>query len=179
MKIKVLEKRWKKLSSDRQILGWNLKSQHRWKVNIRVKFAYYFRKPTAKVVENRYMSEKYLLVFVIGILTLSSFKYTQNNIGDLIQLPKEDLKVITEVNEGKLNVKILNGVPTYKVFLVDSAGKREMNSFSEKTFTVKTSLKGVVNLGIRDGSDKYYVGEVVVDWYEYVVKENFICCLDV
>lgn len=109
------------------------------------------------------MRKKYLLVFVIGILTLSSFKRTQNDIWDLNQLPEENLKVLIEVNEGKLNVQILNGVPTYKVFLMDSAGNREKYIFSEKEFTLKTRLKGTVHLGIRDGSDKYFVGEVEVD----------------
>ncbi len=104
------------------------------------------------------MRKKYLLVFVIGILTLSSFSFYDENPNTL------SVNIVVE-GEGKskdVSVTIHDGKADYSVVLFNDKVKKS-KVYKNKQFVLKGISFGNYSLAIQDSKGHYYLGKVVVE----------------
>ncbi len=108
------------------------------------------------------MNPKYFILILLFAVPCLSFKSTCFIAGSGDH-PTPTLQVQYEVRSGELYVKVSNGEPDYRVFFMNQKGAKVDLVFDAKEFKV-TSLKGGKwSMGIRDGSDKYFFCEIVID----------------
>jgi hypothetical protein len=103
----------------------------------------------------------FILIFLIAIPCLS-FKAKCSDEG-LGGHPTQTLKVQYEVRSNEVYVNIGNGEPNYKVFLMNQKGSKVDLVFDSKEFKITSLNDGKWSMGIRDGSDKYFFCEIVID----------------
>ncbi len=108
------------------------------------------------------MNPKYFILILLFAVPCLSFKSSCFSTG-LEDHPTQTLQVHYDVKSGEVYVKVSNGEPNYRVFLMNRKGVKVDLVFDSKEFKVTSLNDGKWSMGIRDSSDKYFFCEIVID----------------